>query len=697
MIAQRPSTDANERMDPYRNRELSWLDFNERVLQEAEDDRNPLLERLKFLAIFSSNLDEFYRVRVAGLRSLGHVSERKKQKLGYAPDALVLEIQSQVDLLQARFGRVFRETVLPGLLHAGIPLLSPHELGAPSRLERIEAALPDNLDIWTESGDCAPPFLKDGETVLVCLRSGSIWDDVDPRGGELCMCRLAFPDMTRFIHFSDGAFCFVDDAVRMVLSRRERGMEMPDMWAVKLSRDADLHLEDEFTADLAKLIRKSLKNRETGRPTRLLYDGHMPQVVLNRVLELLHVDTLDAQLGGRYHNFSDFFGILDRGHDSLRNKPLPPLPHPVLSQQDSLVARIREADRLLHVPHQSYAPVVELLRNVATRKDVEEIRMTVYRVSSDSEIIGALCTAACHGKRVFVFVELKARFDEASNLSVMDRLREAGAVVETSRPGIKVHAKLVHIRFSEGSGRDVALVSTGNFNEKTARLYDDVTLFTARPEITADVGRVFNHLEQNAPFPLTSKLLVAPNELRRGFMREVHALQSAAREGRHARMMLKMNSLEDPGLIDALYDASADGVQVDLIVRGICCLRAGVPGLSENICVISILDRFLEHARVYVFECAGQETVYMASADWMTRNMNRRIEVAVPVLDHELATSLKNWLELQLSDNVKARTLKEDRYNQFVNRTGMTPAVRAQIARYEELAGLSEGETKASG
>ncbi len=684
-------------MDTYRNRELSWLDFNERVLQEAEDDHNPLLERLKFLAIFSSNLDEFYRVRVAGLRNLGEVSARKQEKLGYAPDALVREIQHQVDLLQARFGRVFREVILPGLSRAGMPLLSPREIGAPSRLEWIDEALSPHMGLWREASGRSAPFLKDGEMVLVCLRTASVWEDLEAQRGEICMCTLHFPTTRRFIHFEDGAFCFVDDAVRVLLSRTEKGMEMANMWAIKISRDADLHLEDEFTADLAKLIRKSLQKRETGRPTRLLYDGHMPQVVLNRVLELLQVDVIDAQLGGRYHNFSDFFGILDRGPDELRDKPMPPLPHPVLARGHHMVARIREADRLLHVPHQSYAPVINLLQEAAHRDDVEEIRMTVYRVSSDSEIISALCSAARNGKRVFVFVELKARFDEASNLSVMDRLREAGAIVETSRPGIKVHAKLVHIRFSVGSGHDVALISTGNFNEKTALLYDDITLFTAHSGVTSDVGRVFNHLEHSAAFPLATHLLIAPNELRQGFMREVDTLRSVAREGRHARMILKMNSLEDPDLIQTLYMASQDGVQIDLIVRGICCLRAGVPGLSDNISAISILDRFLEHARVYIFEQPGREAVYMASADWMTRNMNRRIEVAAPVLDSGLAASLKEWLELQLSDNVKARTLNEERYNGFVERDESVPAVRAQNTRYDQFVGWSKGETESAG
>lgn len=673
-------------MDAYRNRELSWLDFNERVLQEAEDVRNALMERLKFLAIFSSNLDEFYRVRVAGLRNLGRVSERKQQRIGYAPDALVREIQHNVDLLQARFGKVFRETVIPGLARAGMPLLSPQQIGQDSRLRHIERTILPHIQLWTESDGTPPPLLKDGETVLVSLRASSVWEDVAARSGELCISRLHFPATGRFIQFDDGAFCFVDDAVRVLLSQQDPSMEMSAMWAVKISRDADLHLEDEFTADLAKLIRKSLRKRETGRPTRLLYDGHMPLLVLRRVLELLHVDMLDAQLGGRYHNFSDFFSILDRGPAELRDEPMPPLPHPVLSGNNDIVARIRDGDRLLHVPHQTYAPVIDLLTEAAMRDDVEEIRMTVYRVSSDSEIINALCDAARHGIRVFVFVELKARFDEASNLSVMERLREAGAIVETSRPGIKVHAKLVHIRFARGSGRDVALISTGNFNEKTARLYDDVTLFTAEPGVTSDVGRVFDYLERDDIPPVTSHLLVAPNELRKGFEGEVEALRSEARKGRHARMILKMNSLEDPELIRTLYAASGDGVQIDLIVRGICCLRAGVPGLSENIRAISILDRFLEHARVYVFERTEREVVYLASADWMTRNMNRRIEIAAPVLDGRLAASLKDWLELQLSDTEKARTLNEMRYNLYANKDESALRVRAQIERYHQLA-----------
>ncbi|HEX5726831.1 MAG TPA: polyphosphate kinase 1, partial [Longimicrobiaceae bacterium] len=670
---------------PRLNRELSWLAFNHRVLQEAKDPSVPLFDRLGFLAIFSSNLDEFFRVRVASLRAQ---ARRGPEEGGHAA-ALLRRIHRLAVRHQNEFGRVLREEVLPALRREGIRVVDERGVSPAQRAWLAgffrEQVAPKLEPAFLDAPE--PPFLRDRAVYLVVeLFPAGAGGGAEPRYGLVQLPGGA----ERFVTLppaDDGAACvaFVDDVVRLYLAEIFPGHRPGAAHAVKLSRDAELYVRKDAERPIAEEVRHSLGRRETGLPCRFLYDPATPPEMLRRLQARLGLADEDLVVGGRYHNLHDLhhFPRFDRA--DLAAEPLPPLPHPVLTAAPSVLAAVAERDHVLHFPYQAYDPVLRFLAEAAGDPEVEEMWITLYRVASPSAVVQSLVEAAGRGKRVTAVVEVQARFDEAANLEWAERMRDAGVRVIHGVPGLKVHAKLALAARREGGAlRDYALLATGNFNERTARVYADHALLTADPRLTAEVRAVFRHLAgEEAELPPLRHLLVAPRQLRPALLRLIDREIEHARAGRPARIVVKVNSLEDAEMIDALCRAGTAGVRVDLVVRGICCLVPGIPGASENVHARSVVDRFLEHARVFVFHDGGADHCWLASADWMTRNLSHRVEVAFPLLDAEVRREVFALLDLQLADNRKARVLDPGLTNEYVPRAD--PPVRAQAESYRLL------------
>ncbi|MCB9283608.1 MAG: polyphosphate kinase 1 [Lewinellaceae bacterium] len=671
------------------DRDVSWLSFNHRVLQEARDRRVPLYERLKFLAIYSSNLDEFYRVRVASLRSFKKLRRKTRQQYHLQPRRTLRQVQRIVQYQQLLFGETFREEIIPDLAGKGINLIEDSQFNPAQQVFSEtyfdKEVAPLLKPVFLHTGIRAP-FLKNKSLYFV----GRAADDAQ----VAVLVEIPSEQKGRFVSLpsQDGGHyvTFLDDIVRHNIDRFLPGAIEGPVYSIKLSRDAELYIDDELSGNLIEKIKRGLEERASGLPTRFLYDAALPPELLDPLIEIFQLKKSDLIPGARYHNFSDFFAFPEPpGIPGLRDDPMPALPHPVLQNASSIFEVVRKGDQLLHYPYQTFEYLPAWIREAAERPVVQSIKITVYRIADHSEVAKALMYALEKGKEVTVFVEAKARFDEETNLVWGQRLQDAGARIIYSIPNLKVHAKVLLITTRAKRGPiHFAYLGTGNFNEKTARVYADHALLTADPRLTEEVAQLFAFLEGTSPGPEFQSLLVAPLTLRDRLTalvdREIHHAQM----GREAYIMLKLNSLEDRNMIDKLYEAGQAGVRVYLIIRGICCLLPGRPGLSENIRAISIVDRFLEHARIYLFGNGGQEEIYLASADWMTRNLDRRIEVAFPVYDPELFKQLRILLEIQLAGNLKARILDAKQENNYVVREPHQPYVQAQPAFYEYLKSL---------
>ncbi len=682
---------------PLADRELSWLAFNARVLQEAEDPTVPVGDRLDFLAIVSSNLDEFFRVRVASLRSLLRLGKKTAAELGVEPRALLAEILRAVDVQQTRFGVVLREQVLPALRERGILLVDERQLGEAETtwlrtfFEREVRPRITVLGLDQEP----PPFLENRGLYLAVALEPAQGPRIAAGPQEIALVAIP-PAVPRWVcppaAQGERTVLFLDDVIRLCLPALFPAHAIAGAWSVKLTRDAELSLEDEFSADLVTALRRALAKRSVGVPSRFLYDPDMPDAVLSRLRNRLGLEAEDLFRGGRYHNLHDLFAFPRFDPGGLRAPPLPPLP--VLDDAPSILAAVAERDRLLHFPYQSFEPVLRFLREAAEDADVDAIWITLYRVAKASAVVDALAAAAKRGKAVTAVIEVKARFDEEANLDAAARLEAAGARVVYSDPELKVHAKLALVSRREGGeSRLYGYFGTGNFNENTARIYADHALLTADTRLTRESRRVFAYLLGETEEPRFKHLMVAPFGLRRRLRRLVNAEKKAALGGKPAAIVLKLNSLEDPKSIRWLYDASAAGVPIVLIVRGICRLVAGLPGVSETIEIRSIVDRFLEHARVYRFYAGGKDRVFLSSADWMTRNLDRRVEVAFPIYDESCRAQLMRFLELQLADTVKARRIDAEFSNTYV-RDGSAARTRAQLDAYTWLAGRGEKDAR---
>lgn len=672
---------------PAIHRDISWLSFNYRVLQEAKDPSVPLFERLKFLAIYSSNLDEFFRVRMANHRNLLRVGKKTKKELDIDPKQVVKEIQQIVNLQQEEFSRVFEEEIIPELKQHNIFLLRRLDLNEEQK-EFVESYFKDHMLPFVQPvllvKNKIRPFLNNAALYLTVL----LEPKEDPGGHfQYAIVKIPSDHLPRFIELPASAnrhdIIMLDDIVRHSVSWMFPGYNIEDTFSIKLTRDAELYIDDEFSGDLIEKIRTSLAKRHVGPASRFVYDKEMPEELLEFLMESFDLDKYDTLREGRYHNNFDFFSFPDFGMTYLKNTPLPPLPYPALEDVFDYYQAIRERDHLIHVPYHSYESVIRFFEEAAKDPSVTHIKIVQYRVAKVSRIMQALMDAVKAGKQVSVFIEVKARFDEEANLDWGEKLEKAGVNVHYSFPGVKVHSKIALVRRIEDNGAKMyAYLSTGNFHEGTAKLYSDFGFFTADDRLVNEVARVFSFLETvKVPSQGFEHLLVGQFNLRTELEKMIDFEIAEAKKGNPSRIMLKLNSLQDEPMIEHLYRASQAGVEIKLNIRGICSIVPGLKGISENIEAFGIVDRFLEHARVFWFHHRGEELIYLSSADWMVRNLSHRVETAFPIYDERIKKEIKDFMNIQLTDNVKARILDQDQHNEY-RRDGSDLAIRSQFETY---------------
>ena len=676
----------------YFDRDVSWLSFNERVLMEAAREEVPLFERIKFLAIYSSNLDEFFRVRVAALRSIVDIDKKKiNKRFATKPKKLLKSILQKVHAQQEEFGRIKRDMILPGLREHNIILYRNEEI----REEHKQAAehyfkskiLTYLQPIIMSSKDSRKPYLDNRALYFaIILKHKS--------SGQIEYAHLNIPanHLPRFVELprveDHYYFIAIDDIIRENLGFLFQSHVIEGCYAIKLNRDADLNIEDEYSGDLVKKIRKQIKKRNLGVPSRFLYDQTMPGELLSFLVEKFDLDEDDVVPGGRYHNMYDLFQLSNPLSPELENEPLPTIRKNCLDSSNSIFKAIDKEDILLHFPYHNYDYVLRFFNEAALDELVEEIRVTFYRIASDSFISNALISAANNGKKVTVFVEIKARFDEENNLKWAEKMEGAGIRIIYSIPGLKVHAKvgLVSRRNTDGKLVRYGFFGTGNFNENTATIYADQALLSCHDKMTKELEDVFTYLEYQDEERIGQfkHLLVSQFNITDRFKAMVDREIENVQAGKKGRIILKLNNLQDDVMIDKLYEASRAGVEIDLIVRAICCIIPGVKGMSENIRVTRIVDRFLEHSRVFYFYNNGKDELYQGSADWMKRNLYRRIEVVFPVYDETLKEEIIKMLDLQLQDNTQATILDEELNNLIPERKG--GKIRSQVDFHHWLA-----------
>ena len=674
----------------FKHRDISWLSFNGRVLQEAADRRNPLYERIRFLAIFSSNLDEYFRVRVSKLRQIKNVDASLQKKLNVEPTEVLRVIYAQVEKQQQLFGSIFRDTILLELAENGILLLGYEDFDTGQRQfakKFFDKVVRDTVEI-VSVGFSEIPFLRNNALYFyVCFEEGaegfvSIPSDTIERF-------VALPSSTANNTSTSKTYgiTFLDDIIAQELPGLFPDRDIRNFYTIKLSRDAELYWDDNYDGDIVALMQASLSQRNVGQPTRLLYDVNMPKADRDRLGRLLDVGEIDLFPGAKYHNYSDFMDFPDPTENpSLHFKPQPPIAHSVLAHSKDRFAPIREKDQLLHFPYHSFDHVLQFLDEAAQDTHVKTIKIALYRIAHDSQLSEILLKALRNGKEIIVCVEPKARFDEANNLDWGKKFEQEGAQVFFSDIKIKVHSKILMVeRIEQDTLHRYAYISTGNFNRKTSKIYADHALFTANSKITAELAQVFEVLERKKLAPITKHLLVSPFSTRITFNQLIDTEINNARNGLQGAFKAKMNSLEDKDLIAKIYEAAKAGVNIELLVRGFCCLDMNVPGIGDNVKITSIVDRYLEHGRIYWFENGGDEKLYIGSADWMGRNMDKRIEVLTPIYDKDIFEELKHILHLQLNDTVKARIIDAEERNEYVSSTPGAEHIRSQYAIYKYL------------
>lgn len=668
------------------NRDISWLAFNDRVLQEANDPNVPLLDRLKFLGIVSSNRDEFFRVRVATIKRMIRLGKKGAGIAGEDPVTLLEKIQRitirQQDHFDESYLNILRELELHGIFMLNEKQLTPIQSAFVLDYFRRKV-LPELVPILLDNAPSFP-YLKDHSIYFVVVMHRK---DMRPRHA---LVEIPTGAVSRFLVLPEGNkyVMILDDVIRHCLDDLFFNFDYDsiDAYTIKLTRDAELDIEQDVTKSLVKKVSESIKRRKKGQPTRFVYDEEMPDETLNFLLKRIRFSKEDQPLpGGRYHNFIDFMRFPSLDKPNLQYKHPLPLSHPALKPRNSILKVIRKQDILLSFPYQSYHHVLDVLREASIDPRVKSIQITLYRLASASTIVNALVNAIRNGKQVTAVVELQARFDEENNIRWANKLNEEGAKIIYGVPGLKMHSKLFLITRSE-SGKDVlyAHIGTGNFNEETARLYCDHSLLTCDKRITEEVARVFQFYTDNYKTGHYKHLIVSPFFTRKKFLNLIQNEIDYAKDKKESWIFLKLNSLTDPEMIRKLYEASQAGVKIRLIVRSICSLVPGVKGLSENIEAISIVDKYLEHARVFIFSHGGENKFYISSADWMQRNIDFRSEVSVPVYDKKLQQELKDILEIQWSDNTKARILNLTQDNAYKLHPSRTK-VRAQDAIYAYL------------
>ena len=682
----------------YYPKELSWLSFNQRVLQEASDVNNPIIERIRFLGIYSNNMDEFYRVRVADVKrkiyihlNEGELEEAEQTKL------LMEKIQDKVLGMTEDFDRIHLN-VVKGLARYNIFLLGEEDLN-------------DYHTQWLSNyfknkilRHIAPVLLNKKVKLVSRLNDFAtyLYVGVHKNDKAIAYATIEVPsqNMSRFVVIPPEKsrkkkyIILLDDIIRLNLESIFKGFiefDSLEAFSFKMTRDSEYALNDEIDESYVDKMSESMKQRLIAEPVRVVHDSRMPSEMLKDLKKRLKISSYDSLIpSGPYRNFKDFIGFPNVGRDYLENQALPALTCKDFSDYDTVFDAITAKDILLHYPYHRFLHVTEFVRQAAFDPSVKHIRLNIYRVASQSRVISSLIDAVDNGKKVTVVVELRARFDEEANIHWSKKMTDAGVQVVFGMPSLKIHSKLcVVTREEKGQLVNYAHFGTGNFNEKTAKIYTDFSLFTRNQELANEAEAVFTFIQQPYRREKFQHLQVSPLNTRTKLQALIRQEIQNANEGLKSGIILKINNLEDKLLIDDLYKASQAGVKIKAIIRGMCSLVPGVKGLSENISVISVIDRFLEHPRVMVFESAGDKKMFISSADWMTRNMDFRIEVGCPIYDEDLKLRIMEILNLQLRDTIKARIIDREQTNQYVPR-GNRKKLRSQTEIYRYLKALEK-------
>ena len=676
-------------------RDISWLSFNARVLQEAADPSVPLRERLRFLGIFSNNLDEFFRVRVATLKRMVEFKSKAMatMHLESEPQMILDDIQMIVLNQQSEFNRIW-ESMQEELKKEKIFLVTERQLNKEQQ-EFVRSYYEEEV-----SGSVIPlmiesipnfPYLRDKSIYLGVV----MWKKLSPLKKNYALIEIPSRVLGRFIQLPspphEHHIILLEDVIRFNLPEifSYFGYDQYSAHVFKVTRDAEIDIDNDISTSLIQKIEKGLKNRRKGKPVRFVYDREMDPALLEYLIRRMNLTKRDNLIpGGRIHNFRHFMDFPENAFDKKNGRRKPNV-HPLLADE-RVTDVVMEKDVMLNFPYHSFSSVIDLLREAAVDPTVTSIKITCYRLATQSKIINALINAARNGKQVTVMLELRARFDEEANLEWKDRLEEDGARVLTGLPNMKIHAKLCVIKKRVNDRNTYyGFVSTGNLNEKTAMVYADHCLLTSNQKIMADANRIFNYLEQpkgGEHFLKACKMIIpSPFMLRKQLHKLINAEIKNAKQKKPASIILKMNSLSDEDLIDMLYDAAKAGVEIKLIVRGIFCMLSENNKFKKHVTAISIVDEYLEHARVWVFHNNGKEKVYISSADWMLRNLDHRVEATCPITDEAIKKELKNILNIQLSDNVKARWLNNELSNEYVSFKGKKK-IRSQVETYHFLA-----------
>ena len=682
----------------YVEKELSWLSFNERVLQEAADKTVPLIERIRFLGIFSNNLDEFYKVRFADVKRRILINQERGGQDN--SKHLLAKMQTKALKLNERFDELYSE-LIRDMARRRIFLVNEAQLTEPQQIwikhYFHKHVLPHITPLLLRDDIDVLQFLKDEYAyIAVQLESGD--------GNQYALIEIPTDHLPRFVRLPEEkgkrrkTIILLDNIIRYCLDELFNGFFEYDGlsgYAMKMTRDAEYDLSREVEHSLLEQMSEGVSQRLTALPVRFVYEREMPQDMLEFLCEKLKISNYDSLIpGGRYHNFKDFIDFPNVGRDYLENKPLPPLHCIDFDGFANKFEAIKAKDILLHYPYHAFEHISELVRQASFDPRVLSIKINIYRVAKESRLMNSLVDSVHNGKNVTVVVELQARFDEEANIEWSKVLTEAGVQVIFGVPGLKIHAKLLMItRKEQGELVYYSHIGTGNFHERNARIYTDFSLLTADPNICNEVRNVFGYIE-NPYRPVKFKhLIVSPRNSRQQLNRIIDNETINAKQGKKASLILKVNNLVDKSLINRLYRASSSGVEIKMIIRGMCSLVPGVAGISENISVISIVDRFLEHPRVIIAHNNGDEKVYISSADWMTRNIDHRVEVATPIYDPRLKKRIIDIINIHFTDTVKARIIDKEMSNSYVSR-GNKKKVRSQIAICDYLKKIERRKTK---
>lgn len=682
----------------YIDRDLSWMYFNRRILQEATKENVPLLERLGFLGIYSNNLDEFFRVRMATLSRIAECEDKSLRNESEHARKLI----KRINRLNAVYAKEYEEAlagVRSRLRDEHIFLLNENELDEEQQ-RYVRRFFRQRLSgfvspVWITAARQLTDETDDSIYLAVKMNTEG------RKAGDYALIELPVQVSGRFVRLPDRDgnkyLMYLDDVIRYCLPFIFGGLGYThfEAYAFKFTKDAEMEIGNDLRTGVLQKISKGVKSRRKGDALRVIYDQDMPAALHKRVMNLLNLDKLDTvQAGGRYHNHKDLMAFPDCGRDDLKYPVWKPIVRPETnSSRDSVLRMVQEGDRFIHVPYHSFDYYIRLLQEAAIHKEVKSIKTTLYRLAKDSKVVKALICAARNGKKVTVVIELLARFDEASNINWSKKMQDAGVNVIFGVENLKVHSKITHIGMRNGS--DIACVSTGNFHEGNARVYTDYMLMTAAKNIVKDVNAVFTFIEK--PYmPVTFKeLLVSPNEMKKKFVRLINNEIKNRQQGKPAYIKVKINHITEPEMVRKLYEASENGVRVDLLVRGNCSLVTGIPGKSDNIRICGIIDRYLEHSRIFIFANGGEKKCFIGSADWMPRNLDNRIEVVTPVYDAKIKEDLEKVIDYGLRDTMQGRIVDGTGENRpWTTEDG--EAFRSQEQLYLHYREQLAGETQAS-